>query len=206
MIQIDDISQFFVAAEVFLEGTIAAMLVIVWLFVVALHLARGYMLTTLAKFTLRLGADLWWLIYVALRDGLVLVAFVLSIMFFFFDVVTMVPLPLTGSLAAVIAFAVLVLKLTTRGDADERGFLLQTYLLGLGAALYIVPFALGVGAGTMPAPLSDLADFLVTSSNTGWAIALTLLSMVMVGALGIVAVAYNLRRPSRQPEHAEAPQ
>ncbi|MFV2064281.1 MAG: hypothetical protein ACC726_12330 [Chloroflexota bacterium] len=205
MIQIEDISQFFVAAEVFLEGTIAAVLVIVWLLVVALHLARGYMLTTLAKFTLRLGADLWWLIYVALRDGIVLVAFVLSIMFFFLDVVTMIPMPLTGSLAATIAFGVLVIKLTTRGDADERGFLLQTYLLGLGATLYIVPFVLGVGAGAVPEPLSGLEDFLVTSRNTGWAIALTLLSMAMVGALGIYAVAYNLRRPSRKPEHADAP-
>lgn len=60
--------------------------------------------------------------YLALRDGLVVMAFVLSMMFFLPDVVGMLPLPITGSLAAACAFAVLLLKLVTRGDADERAF------------------------------------------------------------------------------------
>lgn len=205
MIELDDIPSFFAAAEVFLEGTIAAVLVLVWLLIVALHLARSYMLTILTKFTLRLGADLWWLIYLALRDGLVVVAFALSMMFFFLDVVTMVPLPLTGSLAASTAFAVLVLKLTTRGDADERHFLWQTYLLGLGAALYIVPFVLGVEAGALTGPLVGIADFLVTSRNPAWAIPLTLLSMAIVGALGVGAVAYTLRQTASGPDGASNP-
>jgi len=202
MIEITDIPSFFAAAEVFLEGTIAAALVLVWLLIVALHLARGYMLTTLAKFTLRLGADLWWLIYLALRDGLVVVAFVLSMMFFYLDVVTMVPLPITGSLAASLAFAVLVLKLTSRGDADERRFLWQTYLLGLGATLYIVPFVLGVEAGSLPGPLAGIAEFLVTSRNPAWAVPLTLLSMAIVGAMGVVAVVYTLRQTAPGPREA----
>lgn len=210
MIGIDDIPSFFAAAEVFLEGTIAAALVLIWLLIVALHLARGYMLLTLKKFTLRLGADLWWLIYLALRDGLVVVAFILSFMFFFFDVITMVGLPLTGSLAAAVAFAVLVIKLTTRGDADERWFTAQTYLLGLGAVLYIVPFVLGVEAGTMPAPLAAVANFLVTDRNPEWAIPISILSMAIVGALGIVALVYNLRdvpatrRSGTRPADADA--
>lgn len=193
MIGIQDIPSFFAAAEVFLEGTIAAALVLVWLLIVALHLARGYMLTTLQKFTLRLGADLWWLIYLALRDGLVVVAFILSFQFFYFDVMTMVSLPITGSMAAAAAFAVLVIKLTTRGDADERWFVIQTYVLGLGAILYILPFVLGVEVGVLPAPLDGLANFLVTDRNPAWAIPISILSMAVVGALGIVALAYNLR-------------
>ncbi len=115
MISVEDVPSFFEAAEIFLEGTIAGVLVVVWLLVVALHLARTYMLANLQKFTLRLGADLWWIIYLALRDGLVLLAFVLSFMFFLPDVVGMLPLPLTGSLAAACAFGVLVLKLVTDG-------------------------------------------------------------------------------------------
>ncbi len=196
MISVEDIPGFFEAAEVFLEGTTAAALVVVWLLVVALHLARGYMLANLGKFTLRLGADLWWLIYLALRDGLVVVVFVLSFMFFLPDVSGMLPLPLTGSLAAAIAFAVLVLKLVTRGDADERSFLWQTYLLGLGAGLYVVPYVLGVEAGSLPGPIGDLATFLVTTTNRAWAIPLTYLAMAIVGILGAIAVAYNLREAS----------
>ena len=64
----DQVNGFFDAGESFIEGTIAAVLVMLWLVVLALHLARPYMLHTLGKFTLRLGADLWWIIYVAIRD------------------------------------------------------------------------------------------------------------------------------------------
>lgn len=193
MISVGDVPAFFEAAEIFLEGTVAAILVVVWLLVVALHLARPYMLANLGKFTLRLGADLWWLVYLALRDGLVAVAFVLSLMFFLPDVVGMLPLPLTGSLAAACLFAVLVLKLITPGDADRRHFLWQTYLLGLGAALYIGPFFLGVEAIGATGRVGELAGFLVTTTNPAWAMPLTYLSMAIVGGLGIVAVIHNLR-------------
>ncbi len=193
MISVEDVPSFFEAAEIFLEGTIAAVLVVVWLLVVALHLARTYMLANLQKFTLRLGADLWWMVYLALRDGLVLLAFVLSFMFFLPDVVGMLPLPLTGSLAAACAFGVLVLKLVTDGDADERAFVWQTWLLGLGSVLYIVPFVFGVESGALPGPAGDVAAFLVTTTNPSWAIPLTYVSIAIVGVLGAIAVAYNLR-------------
>lgn len=195
MISVENIPDFFEAAEMFLEGTLAAVLVVIWLLAVALHVARPYMLANLEKFTLRLGADLWWLVYLALRDGLVVMAFVLSLMFFLPDVVLMLPLPITGSLAASCALATLVLKLVTEGDADERGFLWQTYLLGLGATLYIVPFVLGVEAGGLSGTLGDLGAFTVTTTNPAWAIPLTYLSMAIVGVLGAIAVAYNLRVP-----------
>lgn len=193
MISVENIPDFFEAAEMFLEGTLAAVLVVIWLLAVALHVARPYMLANLQKFTLRLGADLWWLVYLALRDGLVVTTFVLSLMFFLPDVVLMLPLPLTGSLAASCAFATLVLKLVTEGDADERIFLWQTDLLGLGATLYIVPFVFGVEAGGLSGPLGDVASFMVTTTNPAWAIPLTYLSMAIVGILGAIAVAYNLR-------------
>ena len=52
-----------------------------------LHLARPYMVRTTGKFTLRLGADLWWIIYVALRDIFLLQVFLGSFIFFYPDVV-----------------------------------------------------------------------------------------------------------------------
>ena len=66
------------------------------------------------KFTLRLGADLWWIIYVALRDIILLQVFLGSFIFFYPDVVTGQDLPITGGLAAVCAFAALLIKLMTR--------------------------------------------------------------------------------------------
>ncbi len=57
--------------EQLLEGTLAAVLPILWLLMLALHLARPYMLNVVQKFSLRLGADIWWLAYVAIRDMLI---------------------------------------------------------------------------------------------------------------------------------------
>ncbi len=190
----DQIQAFINVGEPFVEGTIAAALVALWLLVLAMHLARPYMLATLQKFTLRLAADLWWIIYVALRDILLVQVFLGSFIFFYPDVVRADDLPITGSLAAVCAFAVLVLKLTTKGDADPRGFRLQTILLGIGSVLYIVPYVLGVQVTTISGgAASQLAALLDSSRNTNLSLPLAYLSAVLVGLLGLYAVIYNLR-------------
>ncbi len=89
----DQVSGFFDAGESFVEGTIGAALVVLWLLALGLHLARPYMVGTTGKFTLRLGADLWWIIYVALRDIFLLQVFLGSFIFFYPDVVAGQDLP-----------------------------------------------------------------------------------------------------------------
>jgi hypothetical protein len=202
----DQVSAFFDAGEGFVEGTIAAALVALWLLALALHLARPYMVVNLRKFTLRLGADLWWIVYVALRDLLLVQVFLGSFIFFFPDVVGGRDLPVTGGLAAVCAFAVLLVKLMTKGDADRRGYQLQTVLIGLGAALYIVPYFLGVQVTTIGTDSGNqLASIFVSSQNTDWSLPLCYLSGLLVGVLGLVAVVYNLRQTSvRRPRATEA--
>jgi hypothetical protein len=206
----DQVSGVFDAGEGFLEGTIAAALVALWLLVVALHLARPYMVKNLRKFSLRLGADLWWIVYVALRDILLVQVFLGSFIFFYPDVVGGKDLPITGGLAAVCAFGVMLIKLTTRGDADLRWFRIQTLLLGLGATLYLVPYILGVQVTAIGSDVSNqLAAALVSSQNPTVALALCYLSGALVGVMAIVAVVYNLRQttvrrsPARQPQERE---
>jgi hypothetical protein len=206
----DQVSGVFAAGEGFLEGTIAAALVALWLLVVALHLARPYMVKNLRKFSLRLGADLWWIVYVALRDILLVQVFLGSFIFFYPDVVGSKDLPITGGLAAVCAFAVMLIKLVTRGDADLRWFRIQTFLLGLGATLYLVPYILGVQVTAIGSDVSNqLAAALVSSQNPTVALALCYLSGALVGVMATVAVVYNLRQtsvrrsPARQPQERE---
>jgi hypothetical protein len=195
----------FGAAEQFVEGTIAAALVALWLLAVALHLARPYMLALTRKFTLRLGADLWWTIYVGMRDVFLLQVFLGSFIFFYPDVVKANDLPITGGLAAVCAFGALLLKLMTRADADPRSFNAQTVLIGLGATLYLVPYLLGVQVTTVGSSISNqLASILVSSHNPTIALALCYLSGFIVGAMGLVAVVYNLRLASPSPRKTEA--
>ena len=65
----DQVAGFFDAGETFIEGTIAAALVVLWMLVIALHSRGRTWSGGVHKFSLRLGADLWWIIFVALRDS-----------------------------------------------------------------------------------------------------------------------------------------
>lgn len=179
--------------EQFLEGTMAAVLPIIWLAILGLHLGRPYILDMIDRFTLRLGADLLWLIYVALRDLLIVSGVVMSFMFFFPDVVVTDNLPLTGGLAAAALFAVLLVKLIGDPDHDARAFSLVTYLLGLGAVFYFVPYVFGVQANNVAAGRAgDISNFLVTATNPNWAVALCYVSIGLLAVMGAVAAGYTL--------------
>jgi hypothetical protein len=200
----EQVSGFFDAGESFIEGTIGAGLVALWLLALALHIARPYMVANLHKFTLRLGADLWWIIYVALRDILTLQLFLGGFIFFYPDVVGGQDLPITGGLAADCAFAVLLIKLTRPGD-DIRWYRNQALLLALGATLYVVPYIAGVQLTAIDNDTArSLAAALVSSQNLGVAMPLAYLSGAIAGLLGLVAVIYNLRQTVSRPRRAEA--
>jgi hypothetical protein len=195
----DQVAGFFDAGESFVEGTIAAALVVLWMLAVAMHLGRPYMVRNTGKFTLRLGADLWWIIYVAIRDLILLQVLLGSFIFFYPDVVTGQDLPITGGLAAVCAFAALLIKLTTKGDADVNGYRWQVILIGLGAVLYITPYFLGTQMTQLTGQRVDvIMPLLVSSKNPDLALALCYLSAVLAGICGAIAVAYNLRGTGRR--------
>jgi len=180
-------------AEQFLEGTLAALLPVIWLALLALHLGRPYILAMIERFTLRLGADLLWLIYVALRDLLIVSGVVMSFMFFFPDVVTTDQLPLTGGLAAAALFGVLLVKLMGDPDHNLRDFQIVTALLAVGALLYFVPYILGVQFNAVaPGSLANVSNFLVTSSNPNWAVGIGYVSVALLAIMGAVAAGYTL--------------
>jgi hypothetical protein len=191
----DQVSGFFDAGEAFVEGTIGAALVVLWVLSVALHLGRPYMVRNTGKFTLRLGADLWWIIYVALRDIILLQVFLGSFIFLYPDVVTGQDLPITGGLAAACAFAALLVKLMTKGDADVNGMRAQVILIGLGALLYIGPYLFGTQMTMLNGNLTgQVMPILVTSKNPDLALPLCYLSALLIGVMGVIAVAYNFRQ------------
>lgn len=189
--------------EQFLEGTIAAALPVIWLALLGLHLGRPYILDMIDRFTLRLGADLLWLIYIALRDFLILSGVVMSFMFLFPDVVSTDRLPLTGGFAAVMLFAVLLVKLMGDPDHNLRDFRLVTWLLAAGALFYFVPYLFGVMFdGVATGQLLTVSKFLVSSSNTTWAVALGYITIALFAVMGAVATGYTLMTGGR----AEVPE
>ncbi|HEX9036947.1 MAG TPA: hypothetical protein VF808_08150 [Ktedonobacterales bacterium] len=192
--------------EQFLEGTLAAMLPVIWLALLGLHLGRPYILDMIDRFTLRLGADLLWLIYIALRDFLIVSGVVMSFMFFFPDVVITDQLPLTGGLAAATLFGVLLIKLMGDPDHDPQSFRLVTYLLGLGALLYFIPYIFGVQAvGLGTGQLGDISNFLVTNTNPFWAIGIAYVSVALLAIMGGIAVWYTLHTGGRAEAGDAAP-
>lgn len=180
-------------AEQFLEGTLAAILPVIWLALLGLHLGRPYILDMIERFTLRLGADLLWLIYIALRDFLIVSGVVMSFMFFFPDVVITDKLPLTGGLAATCLFGVLLVKLMGDPDHTLRAFRLVTGLLALGALFYFVPYIFGVQFNAVaPGQFATVSNWLVTNTNPQWAVGIGYVSTALLAIMGAIATGYVL--------------
>ncbi len=180
--------------EQFLEGTLAAVLPVIWLALLGLYLGRPYILDMIERFTLRLGADLLWLIYVGIRDFLVITGVVMSFMFLFPDVVTADQLPLTGGLAAACLFGVLLVKLMGDPDHNLREFRIVSGLLVLGSLFYYIPYVVGVQFNTVAqgGPFGGLSNWLVTSSNAGWAVGLAYVTTALFAIMGAIAAGYTL--------------
>ncbi len=70
-------------ASGWLALSIAAVVPILWAFTLAMHFARPYVVRFLQRLTLRFGGDVWWLSYVLIRDGLMVITFGLSLIFLF---------------------------------------------------------------------------------------------------------------------------
>ena len=199
------VKSFLQGGEGFLEGTMAAALPIIWLLALALHLARPYMLRMTQKFTLRLAADIWWVLYIALRDGLLAVAFNMSFMFLFPDVLLADALPIGGSIATAILFGVLLTKLVADTDDDPRAFRLVSGLLAGGVTIYVLPTIVGVQVSSLDLgdPWNGIGQALVTSTNGALAITFWWISLLAIGVMGAVAVWFNLRTPAMTLGRAE---
>jgi hypothetical protein len=192
--------------EQWVVSTIAALLPALWVMTVILHLARPYMLRTVKKLSLRFGADVWWLGYVLVRDGLMLTTFVLSLIFLFPNLVTTIPLPLTAPLAGLLLFASLYVKLLYDSDDDFQTYRVSTALLAVGAAFYLVPQIFAIET-TSQERLSGVASFLTSTSNPSWMGPILIFSMIGYGVIGgliFQQVAVRGRRFGQRPEVSEA--
>src|SRR6266480_3433315 len=117
-------------------STITAFLPVLWTMTLILHLGRPYVLRTLRRCGLRLGADIWWMSYLLMRDAVLLLTFSLSWIFFAPNLVMNAALPITGPLAALCLLLALAVKLSRRVDDDVQAYRLATAFLVVGATLY----------------------------------------------------------------------
>ncbi len=171
--------------QTWIVQTAAAILPALWILTLALHLSRPYMLRMLHKFTLRFGADIWWLAYILLRDAAMLVTFAFGIVCFYPNLVKMDALPLTGSLATALLLVGLAIKLTRDTDDNVTDFRVTTGLVLIASALYLLPQVFGVEAADQDY-LSSVSAFLTTNGNLDWAIPILYASYAIV----VVAAGY----------------
>ena len=167
-----------------LIATIVAFLPVLWTMALMLHLGRPYVLRTLRRCGLRLGADIWWMSYLLMRDALLLITFGMSWFFFEGNIVKTLPLPITGSLAALFLLLSLAVKLSRRVDDDVNAYRLSTLFLVIGATLYYGPLVFAVEAASQ-GWLSGFGQAFTTNSNP---IAALVLMWISLAGVALVAV------------------
>jgi hypothetical protein len=183
--------------------SIAAILPILWAFTLSLHFARPYILRYLQGLTLRFGGDVWWLSYILIRDGLLVVTFALSAIFLFPNVYMSADLgvPITAPLAALVLFWGLLAKLTGDSDDNPRTFRIVSVLLVVASMLYIIPQIYGVEAGdqvdslnSISTSLGGIPGALVSGSSPSLSYPILNLSLLGFAATGAVIFMWFLRK------------
>jgi hypothetical protein len=177
--------------------SVAAILPILWAFTLVLHFARPYIIRFLGTLTLRFGGDVWWLSYVLIRDGLMLVTLALSMIFLMPNLYIGLGLPITAPLATVVLSWALAVKLTRDSDDDANAFRAVSILLVIASILYIVPQIYGLeaadqvdalnavaGLGGIPGALSA-SDGAGAVNDLAWPILNTSLVLVGLTAAGL---------------------
>lgn len=167
-----------------LIATIVAFLPVLWTMSLMLHLGRPYVLRTLRRCGLRLGADVWWMSYLLTRDAVLLGTFALSWIFFLPNIVTQSALPITGPLAALCLLLALAVKLSRRVDDDVNAYRLSTVFLVIGATLYYFPQVFAVEAASQ-VHLAGLSAALTSNSNTTVALAIMWASLAGVALVAL---------------------
>ncbi len=180
-------------------ATIVAFLPVLWTMTLMMHLGRPYVLRTLRRCGLRLGADVWWMSYLIIRDALLLITFALSFIFFNPNLVATMDFPITGPLAALCLLLTLGVKLSRRVDDDVNAFRLATVFLVLGATLYYGPLVFAVESADQ-SYMAGFAQAFTSSSNPDvalWIMWISLAGVAIVAGWLFVRLLANANRTMR---------
>ena len=183
--------------QTWLIASIVAFLPALWTMALMMHLGRPYVLRTLRRIGLRLGADVWWMSYLLIRDALLLITFGLSFIFFNPSLVYNLAFPITAPLAALFLLLALAVKLARRVDDDVNAFRLATVFLVIGASLYYIPLVFAVEASGTQAYLKGFADAFTSSSNPTvalWIMWISLAGVAIVAAWLFIRALTNATR------------
>ena len=197
---------------IYIIETITVVLSLLMVIAVSLQVARGYFLRILRKFTLRLTADLWWLVFIILRDLMVLLTVLLGLVVFMpaIDMAYPVAVPFEPLGVVLYAFA-LVLILTKDTDESAKYDTMVTKLLGAGTGLYLIgviavtetPLSLAVMPSTVSASSGNIWGFFYNTfsslSNPALYMYSFYISFALLAIAGILALKWSLGQKESKP-------
>lgn len=114
-----------------------------------LHIGRPYFDRILSRFSLRVAADIWWIVYVVLRDGTLFVALLFGLSHLNLDIMSDIKVGLPFVPLGTVALAgALLLKVFSNAEDINTSFRRATYLVSVGAFLNTIGYVLVMeGAG-----------------------------------------------------------
>ncbi len=132
-------SQAVTTAATYTENTIEVLLTMLTVLAISIQIARTYFLRILKKFTLRVAADVWWLIFIILRDASIFLVVFLGVMLFWPGIYQDFPIAVPFAPLAIDFFALALLIMLIK-DTDEEAFWnsIVTIAVVIGSVLYIV--------------------------------------------------------------------
>ena len=194
------------AGSVYTENTIVVLITMLMVLALSVQIARNYFLRILKKFTLRLAADIWWLVYVLLRDASIFLVVFLGFILFWPAIYQDFPIAVPFMPLAIDFYAMaLVLMLVV--DTDEAPFYnsLMTILVLIGSVLYItgVVFVTESAASLpiLPATVSTSTSNIWgyfnanfnSQNNPNLSIYSFYVTFAILGLCGLVAILYSFR-------------
>ena len=131
------------ALEIWTAQTICDLGILFSIVAFLLHIGRPYFDRILSRFTLRVAADIWWIVYVVLRDGTLFVALLFGLLNLNLDLMAdiKVGLPFVP-LGTVSLAAALMMKVFYNTEDVNDSFRRTTSLVALGAFLNTIGYVM----------------------------------------------------------------
>ena len=124
------------ALEIWTAQTLCDLGILLSVISFLLHIGRSYFERILARFTLRVAADIWWVVYVVLRDGTLLFATLFGFWHMNLDIMADIKVGLPFVPLGTVALAgALLIKVFRNAEDVNRSLRISTWLVTLGAFL-----------------------------------------------------------------------
>ncbi len=198
------INNYVTAGATYTENTVVVLLTMLTVLALSIQIARKYFIRILRKFTLRLAADIWWLIYVILRDASIFLVVFLGQLLFWPGIYQDFPIAMPFAPLAIDLFAIaLVLMLVV--DTEDNSFYnsLVSIFVIIGSLLYLGGIIFVTESAVQ---LAKLPPTVATNTGNIWGFAYqyfnsmnnpTLsiytfyVSITILGICGLIAIVYS---------------